>query len=140
MKKTYKFTRSVPLSVEKAYQLAADVGKYPEFIPSVKSARIVSEEGNTKIVEIEFHHSLLSVRHIGKATFVENQQIAIKQIEGLGKNLLITWKFEPIESSTKISLVLDFESDSRLLGHFTVHTIERITSEILQYFVRMASK
>lgn len=140
MKKSYEFTRVVPLSVERAYQLAADVEKYPAFIPSVKSARIISEEGNVKTVEIVFHHSMLSVRHVGRATFVENQQIEIRQIEGLGKNLLLTWKFEPAEASTKISLVLDFESDSRLLGHFAVHTIERITSEILRYFVETASK
>lgn len=140
MKKTYQFTRLINIPVEKAYHLAADVEKYPEFIPSVKSARILSEEYNTKIVEIVFHHPLLLIKHIARATFVENHQIIINQIEGIGKTLLITWEFEPIDIGTKIALQLEFESDSRLVGYFAVHAIKRISLEIIDYFVKFASE
>lgn len=139
MKKTYTFTSVVPLPVQQAYRLAADVERYPEFIRSVKSVQILAEEEGRRTVEIVFQHALLSVRHVGHATFHENERIEIRQSEGFGKSLVLTWEFEPAESEqSRATLELIFESSNKWLGTLAAYAIERISAEILDDFIARA--
>lgn len=141
MKKTYSFSATVPLAIAESYQLAARVEEYPDFIPSVKSARVISSENEfSKKVEMVFSRGFLSVKHLGLARFEPNRSIKSKQIEGMGKNLSILWEFREQPNGTHVKLELEFESDSRLIRGLADFSIERITSEILDAFVKRASE
>ena len=140
MKTDYTFTQVVNIPVEKAYKLAAEVEKYPQFISNVKSVQVLSEDDHSKTVEIIFHHPLLSVRHVGYATFEPNRRIEIQQIEGLVKNMSIIWEFKPLNSKTRVTLRMFFETNSRFFGILTKRGVEKITKEILQDFIREAGK
>ncbi|RMD88135.1 MAG: hypothetical protein D6813_12555 [Calditrichaeota bacterium] len=140
MKKAFHYEQVIELPVEKAYRLAADVSSYPRFISNVKSVKVLSEKNNQKIVEMIFNHPLLSVKHVGEATFESNKSIRIKQIEGLGKSLIITWQFEPENAHTRVVLHMVFETDSRFMGLFAFKAIENIAQAIMQDFLKEAKR
>jgi ribosome-associated toxin RatA of RatAB toxin-antitoxin module len=91
--------------VEKVYQVVADVTKYPEFLPGVKSVTLL--EGG--VVEMTASLGPFDVSWTSRAIFVPNQSIAIELVEGPFRRMDVRWEFTPQGDVTRVKYRTDFE-------------------------------
>ena len=105
----------LPYNPEQLYDLVADVGRYPEFLPWCVAAKVVSH------TEHELHADLT----IGFGPFRESfrsrvdlnrpHQIRVAYERGPFHHLNNTWTFDPDPKGCRVSFWVDFEFRSRLL-------------------------
>ncbi len=134
-----RISRRLPISVEHAFAIVNDVEKYPQFLPQVRKARVVSQKGDERLVEIEFHHPLLSAVQRSVARSDPPYSIDIEQIEGVSKTFRLHWRFRPTEEGgTEISAEVEIEFDSRLLSGVLGRAMERMIAEMVDHFEKRA--
>jgi ribosome-associated toxin RatA of RatAB toxin-antitoxin module len=119
-----QITRSCLLlvPVERAYQVVADVERYPDFLPACKSVAIL--ERRVDAHQVEWVDAQVTVGKAGaEYEFVtENQGVLNQRIEvqlkrGPFKRLHGLWSFKALgEEGCRIELSLEFEAAGVLAG------------------------
>lgn len=109
--------RIVPYSAAQMFDLVADVGRYPAFLPWCLEAKI------GKIKEKKFRADLLVGGKAFRDTFTSVVSLepvrAIRAAYGGGplEHLENAWEFKPLsDSSCEISFFIDFKLKSRFMG------------------------
>lgn len=113
-------TRVLPYSPEQMYDLVADVGRYPEFLPWTSAARIrsVEEKGDHRVLlaDLVISFKVFRERFGSKVTlWPEKMQIDTAYIDGPFKHLESTWRFRPAPEGCEVAFEVDFEFRNRLL-------------------------
>ncbi|TAK32093.1 MAG: hypothetical protein EPO21_15825 [Chloroflexota bacterium] len=87
-----------------AYQLAADVSRYPEFLSGLEGARVHGD-----LVEMTARVGPLSLTWTCKATFEPCNTITTTLCQGPFRSLTGRWSFTPHGGKTKVTLELRVE-------------------------------
>ena len=117
---THSENRPMPYSPQQMFDLVADIGKYPEFLPWCTGARIRSERetDDGKIVEADLIISfkLFRERFSSRVTMhPENHKIEVEYLDGPFKYLINYWHFLPDENGCIADFHVDFEFKSKIL-------------------------
>ena len=108
--------RNLPYSVERMFDLVADVERYPIFLPGWKSARIQISRDNELIVAQEVGLGGLRLRFSSHAVLSRPEHIAITATQGPFRQFMIQWKFMSTGPCACIAhLKLSYEMRSRML-------------------------
>ncbi|MFH1562292.1 MAG: SRPBCC family protein [Nitrospirota bacterium] len=99
----------IKADMNRVFSVAADMEKYPEFIPSYKEVKVVSREGNKMIVERIGQVGKKAVKWKSCVTIEPNKSIKAEQLEGPIKGMQIQWLFENTKDGVQITLTHDFE-------------------------------
>lgn len=99
----------IKADLNRVFSVAADMEKYPEFIPSYKEVKVVSREGNKMIVERIGQVGKKTVKWKSCVMLEPNKSIYAEQLEGPIKGMQIQWLFEDTRDGVKITLTHDFE-------------------------------
>jgi coenzyme Q-binding protein COQ10 len=118
----YRDTQISPYSTQQIFDLVIDIGRYPEFLPWCRAARIL-ERGDgrfTAELVISFSHITESyvseVTHVRPSSLNEGGMIDVRLLRGPFKYLTNHWTFAPLAGGgCEIVLDLAFEFRSRLL-------------------------
>ncbi|MBI5934809.1 MAG: SRPBCC family protein [Chloroflexi bacterium] len=123
----------VEFPVEKIYQTVADVEKYPEFLPGIKSVEV-----NGELVKMTVNMGPATVSWTSKAAYEPNKSISFNLVEGPFKRLDGKWEFTAEGSKTKIKYSTDFELTLPIPGinEIAAKAIESNTNAILEAFKR----
>ena len=128
-------TRILPYSPQQMYDLVADVGNYPKFLPWTAAARIRST------VEHDDHSEMLADLVISFKVFRERfgsrvllwpheRKIDTSYLDGPFKHLESTWKFEAADGGCQVDFSVDFEFRNKLLqgaaGMFFNEAMQRV--------------
>ncbi|HTT41337.1 MAG TPA: type II toxin-antitoxin system RatA family toxin [Burkholderiales bacterium] len=111
-----RVSQSLPFSCEQVFDLAADVERYPEFLPGWISARIVKREADVLYVEQVLGIGPVRLRFGSRTMLHRPDRIAVTSSEPPFRHYSLTWLFAPGPAvSCNLSVSVDLELDSRLL-------------------------
>jgi len=113
--------REMPYSADQLFDLVADIGSYPDFLPWVSAARIrrVTETRTGKVIEADLVVSFRVFREKfgSRVTLNEQtQEIHVEYLEGPFKYLNNHWRFVALgDARCAVEFFVDFEFRSRAL-------------------------
>ncbi len=112
--------RPMPYSPQQMFDLVADIGKYPEFLPWCSGARIRStreiEGGSVVEADLIISFKLFRERFTSRVTLhPAAQKIEVEYLDGPFKYLINHWHFIPSETGCIADFHVDFEFKSKVL-------------------------
>jgi coenzyme Q-binding protein COQ10 len=111
-----RISRLLPFSSEQVFDLAADIERYPEFLPTWISARILKREANTLYVEQVLGVGPMRVQFGSTAVLRRPERIDITSSEPPFRRYSLTWLFEPGPlQSCRLGVMADLELESGFL-------------------------
>lgn len=112
----FEETRVLPCSAQKMYDAVMDIEAYPEFLPWVAGATILTREEDQ--LSAELVADLAGMRHSFKTVdrFMPGKLVEIRLLEGPFKFLESLWSFEQLgESSCRVHFSIEFEFKNMML-------------------------
>jgi ribosome-associated toxin RatA of RatAB toxin-antitoxin module len=131
----------VSYSAEKLFILVDDIEAYPEFLPWCRSARVLTrtEDEVKACLELEkgaVHKSFTTVNRNQK-----NKMIEMRLLEGPFHHLEGFWRFDSLEEEAcKVSLDLDFEFSSKMIGLVMGPVFNQIANTLVDSFCERAKE
>jgi coenzyme Q-binding protein COQ10 len=133
---THSETRHLPYSAQQMYDLVADVGNYPKFLPWTAAARVRSRDqqpDGSEVMEADMVVSFKVFREkfASRVTlFPEDMKIDTKYLDGPFKHMISNWKFRAADDGCAVDFHVDFEFRNRILqsaaGLFFYEAMQRI--------------
>ncbi len=117
---THSEHRPMPHSADQMFDLVADIGKYPEFLPWCTGARIRStheiEGGSVVEADLIISFKLFRERFTSRVTLhPADYKIEVEYLDGPFKYLINHWHFIPTETGCIADFHVDFEFKSKVL-------------------------
>lgn len=114
-------TRALPYSPRQMYDLVADVGSYPEFLPWTAAARVrkvTPREDGARVMEADLVISFKVFRErFGSRVTLwdEDRRIETEYLDGPFKHMRSNWQFEEAPEGCVVHFDVDFAFRNRLL-------------------------
>ena len=112
---THAEKRVLRYTPEQMFDLVADVGAYPEFLPWCIGARARNREGNVITADLVIGFKMFRERYTSQVTLDRPRRIDVQYIQGPLKYLNNQWVFAPHPEGTEIDFYVDFEFRTRIL-------------------------
>jgi ribosome-associated toxin RatA of RatAB toxin-antitoxin module len=90
-----RISRLLPFSCEQVFDLAADVERYPEFLPGWISARILQRESNRLYVEQVLGIGPVRLRFDSRTVLYRPERIEVTSSQPPFRYYSLTWLFVP---------------------------------------------
>lgn len=113
---SFEETRVLPCSAQDMYDAVMDIESYPEFLPWVADARILTRDNDELTAELIAE--LAGMRHSFRTLdrFMPGKLIEIRLIDGPFKFLESLWSFDQLgESSCRVHFSIEFEFKNMML-------------------------
>jgi coenzyme Q-binding protein COQ10 len=113
---SFEETRVLPCSAQDIYDAVMDIETYPEFLPWVADARILTRGDDELTAELVAE--LAGMRHSFRTLdrFMPGKLIEIRLIDGPFKFLESLWSFDQLgESSCRVHFSIEFEFKNMML-------------------------
>ena len=125
----------LPWTTEQMFDLAADIERYPEFLPHWPRATIRSRERDVLHVLQEIDLGLHCFRFESRAVLRRPSHLHIDSISGPFRRLSIDWRFTPGgEGSCTVDLTVEMDMRSVLLEALAGKLMDRLTRDVLGRF------
>ena len=130
---------NVPYSADQMYELVADIERYPEFLPGCRDAIVHSRTDSQVEATLEVAKGPLSKSFTTRNHLTPGQSISLELVRGPFQRLGGMWEFRPAaDGGSQVSLRLDFEFSSRLLGKVVGPIFEEMANSMVDAFRRRA--
>ncbi len=107
--------RVLPYTREQLFDLVADVGSYPQFLPWVMGARIRSKTSDLLVADLMVGFKVFRETFTSKVTLERPNRIHVDYVNGPLKYLHNDWVFTDVgDGQTAIDFFVDFEFRNRL--------------------------
>ncbi|MEN8107060.1 MAG: type II toxin-antitoxin system RatA family toxin [Pseudomonadota bacterium] len=136
-----KINRSalLPYTPQEMFVLVSDIESYPDFLPWCTGTRVLSREYDEVRARIDFSVSGMTRSFTTRNRHQVNKMIEIQLVEGLFSRLTGCWQFEPLgEEGCKISLFLEYDFSSRMLGMVIGPVFSQIANTLVDSFQKRA--
>jgi len=108
-------TRQVPYRPEQLFDLVADVGRYPEFLPWCVGARIISRTETELVADLTIGFKMFRETFRSHVALERPHHVHVRYLTGPFRYLNNHWRFRPVANGTEVDFFVDFEFKSRLL-------------------------
>jgi ribosome-associated toxin RatA of RatAB toxin-antitoxin module len=144
---TITSTITVNADVEKVYALAKDVEHFPDFMDDVEKVTVVERDGNRTVTDW-----VGKIRQFNRTVKWTEEDLwddaaktcAFEQLKGDFSLYRGTWKFEPSNGGTRMTLVLEYEFDVPLIGPIIKGVVQKLvqanSDQMLQALKREVEK
>ena len=132
--------RVLPYRADQMYELVADVGSYPKFLPWTAAARIRSrrpiEGGEVMEADLVISFKVFRERFGSRVTlWPEAQKIDTEYLDGPFKYLRSGWSFADLpDGGCKVEFFVDFEFRNAILGKVIGVVFGEAMSRIVRAF------
>ena len=107
---THAEKRKLPYTPEQMFDLVAGVGRYPEFLPWCKAARITRREGDVFYADLVIGYKMVREKFGSRVTAKRPDHIHVEYLKGPMRHLSNHWRFIPNrDGSCTIDFFVDFE-------------------------------
>ena len=137
--------RTIKAPIERVVEIARDVESYPEFMPDVKSVKILeqSEDGRRQKVDWvgiikQFSRTIHWVQE--DKWNEEKNRVDFVQLKGDYDKMEGYWEFRPVGAETEFVSYLDYEYKVPLLGALVTKVVDFIVRQNLQGIVDSIEK
>ena len=128
-------TRNLPYSPQQLFDLVADVGRYPEFLPWVTAVRIRSDSETLMIADLVVGFRSLKETFASRVTKERPSRIHTEYIDGPLKYLHNSWKFRPDgKGGSEVDFCVDFAFKSRIFEALAGQMFDRALRRMIQAF------
>jgi len=139
--KTINKSALVPFSAQQMFDLVNDVESYSAFLPWCRSSRVLSANEDELRASIEIAHGSLHKSFTTCNRLQRGKMIEMRLEEGPFRHLEGFWRFNALsEEACKVSLDLEFEFSSRLVGMAMGPIFTQITSSLVDAFSKRATE
>ena len=112
---THAEHRLVPYSAEQLYDLVADVGRYPEFLPWCVGARVRSQTEAEVVADLTIGFGPFRESFTSKVVLDRPHRVRVHYERGPFRYLNNQWTFTPAPVGCRVDFFVDFEFRSRML-------------------------
>jgi coenzyme Q-binding protein COQ10 len=112
---THAEKRIVPYRPEQLFELVADVGKYPQFLPWCVGARIRTQTEKELVADLTIGFGPFRESFTSRVTLERPHRVKVRYEKGPFRYLNNTWDFEPHPVGCCVDFFVDFEFRSRIL-------------------------
>ena len=130
----------VPYSAAGMYDLVNDIESYADFLPWCRRSTIMEQGEDLIRASIEIAYKSLNKAFTTQNRLQRNKMIEMRLVEGPFKHLEGFWRFEALdEQACKVSLDLEFEFSSKLVGLAMGPIFTQIANTLVDSFVQRAN-
>ncbi len=112
---THAERKLVPYSAEQLFDLVADVGKYPEFLPWCVGARVRSRSETDLVADLTIGFGPFRESFTSRVNLDRSSKILVRYENGPFRYLKNRWIFTPEPGGCTVDFYVDFEFRSRIL-------------------------
>lgn len=138
-------TRVLPYSAQQMYDLVADVGQYPKFLPWCAAARIrsVTPQGASRVMEADLVISFKVFRErFGSRVTLwpDDMKIDTEYLDGPFKYMKSNWAFRDVDGGCEVAFFVDFEFRNAVLQGIIGVVFNEAMQRIVRAFERRAKE
>ncbi len=138
---THSETRPLPYTAQQMYDLVADVGSYPKFLPWTAAARIrrIDDRGEYRLMDADLVISFKVFRERFTSRVLlwdQQKRIDTEYLDGPFKYMKSDWHFEDTDTGCLVHFHVDFEFRNAILQGI----IGIVFNEAMQRVVRAFEK
>ena len=138
-------TKRLPYSAQQMYDLVADVGSYPKFLPWNSAARIRSrrpiEGGEVMEADLVISFKVFRERFGSRVTlWPEAMKIDTEYLDGPFRHLKSSWSFMDIPGGCDVSFDVDFEFRNAILHGIIGMVFNDAMQRVVRAFERRAAE
>ena len=134
-------TRPLPYDREQMFDLVADVGRYPEFLPWCRGARVYDRRDDQFRADLVIGFKFFRERFTSRVTLERPERIHVDYIRGPLKYLHNHWYFiDNGDGTTTIDFSVDFEFHNRLFESVVGSLFTEATTRMIAAFERRAAQ
>ncbi|MCX7379089.1 MAG: type II toxin-antitoxin system RatA family toxin [Alphaproteobacteria bacterium] len=108
-------TRHVPYQPEQLFDLVADVGRYPEFLPWCVGARVRTRTEAEMVADLTIGFGPFRESFTSRVALHRPDKIGVRYENGPFRYLTNQWRFEATDTGCRVHFHVDFEFRSKLL-------------------------
>ncbi|WP_158933066.1 type II toxin-antitoxin system RatA family toxin [Acidisphaera sp. S103] len=112
---TYAERQIVPYAPEQLFDLVADVGSYPKFLPWCVGARVRSRSETQLLADLTIGFGPFRESFTSRVTLDRPNRVGVKYENGPFRYLNNQWDFSPHGTGAEVAFFVEFEFRSRLL-------------------------
>lgn len=112
---THAERRLVPYRPDQLFDLVADVGRYPEFLPWCVGARVRSRSATEAVADLTIGFGPFRESFTSRITLDRPRRVRVRYENGPFRYLNNQWDFIPHANGTEVDFFVDFEFRSRIL-------------------------
>lgn len=135
-------TRILPYSPKQLFDLVADIGRYPEFLPWCIAARITGREAGVVWADLVVGKGPFREAFTSKVTLEDGNgsppTIDVEYVKGPLRRMSNHWEFRPAEAGTELRFVVEFEFRSGLLNRVMGTVFDDAVHRMVGAFERRA--
>lgn len=136
---THAEKRLLPFRAKQIFELVADVEKYPEFLPWVLSATILSKGDNKFTADLEIGYKIIRTSYRSEVILTPDQTIDVRYIIGPFQRLNNHWHFKEINDKwMEVDFFIDFDFQSSYLQVILQSAFSEVVKRMIQAFEKRA--
>jgi ribosome-associated toxin RatA of RatAB toxin-antitoxin module len=106
----------IKTNIDKVYDIAENIEKFPDFMPHIKTSNIIKKQGNKREVEMTAVVNGIKSHWISASATDKNKKITYKQVKGVCKVMGGEWRFNKVPQGTTITLIHNFDVGFSIIG------------------------
>jgi coenzyme Q-binding protein COQ10 len=132
---------SLPYPREDVFDLAADVERYPEFVPWWVAARIYKREANIYYTDQVIRFAMMRKRFTSKTTLYRPERIDVDANGDIVRNLRLTWIFVATPGNgCNVMLKAELDLGSKLIEDLFARAMIHGTESVMSAFKTRARR
>ncbi|GAA4776488.1 type II toxin-antitoxin system RatA family toxin [Stakelama sediminis] len=133
-------TRHLPYSCEQMFDLVADVGRYPEFLPWISAMRVRSDSDTQMVADMIVGFKGLRETFTSKVNKQRPEHIHVEYLDGPLKYLHNDWKFRPADGGgCLVDFCVDFSFKNRMFEMLAGQVFDRALRKMIGAFETRAN-
>jgi coenzyme Q-binding protein COQ10 len=126
---------------EQIFDLAADVERYPEYLPGCHAARITECDDNVYFSDQIIGFNTFRKRFRTKTFLARPEQIVVTSTDRLFRSFNLTWRFDALPNNgCRVALLIEIELSSKLARELFSRVIVRAVGPIMSAFEARADQ
>lgn len=131
---THAEKRLIPYSPEQLFDLVADVGKYPQFLPWCVGARLRSRSERELLADLTIGFGPFRETFLSRVTLDRPRSVRVRYEKGPFRYLNNQWHFIPDTAGCVVDFFVDFEFHSRILQKAITVVFNEATRRMVNAF------
>ena len=135
---THAEHKIVPYRADQLFDLVADVGKYPLFLPWCAAARVRSHTASELVADLTIGFGPFRESFTSRVALDRPRTVNVRYENGPFRYLNNNWTFTPDPRGCRVDFFVDFEFKSRLLQKAIGVVFNQAVSAMVNAFLKRA--
>jgi coenzyme Q-binding protein COQ10 len=135
---THAETRLIPYSPAQLFDLVADVGKYPQFLPWCVAAKVRSRGETEQVADLTIGFGPFRESFTSRVVMQRPEQLVVRYENGPFRYLKNQWLFRPAPTGCTVEFFVDFEFRSRILQSAIGVVFHEAVRRMVNAFIKRA--